>query len=332
MMSMSSGELRIHGDAAEYELRMPLYEVTHIQDPSKSIFQNFHVYDGRTEAKLMKHFCEAVSAQDAYLCRAEYLFAQPVERLEVQCTFASITVPNHVHLLHVEKDGLSDQVIFDLTYTRQPVRFVPPGRAAMAVAQIWDGFLRAAAGWAQLLFLFALVMAARSRRELYALGGAFLACEFAAALYIDNGSWTPAPRFVEAAAALTVAYLAVEILLLPEAGHRWAVAAVLGIFHGFYFGLFLRDSQTHWLPVMGGVALAELLILFLLAVILSRVERLAAGVRSRRSVAMSSGEPRPSGRGTTVAVLRSIAMQPVRAAAGMLLCVGMVWFFLRLRG
>ena len=325
MMSMSNGELRIRGDAAEYELRMPLYETTHIKEPEKSIFANFHLYDGRAEARLVKHFCESVPAEDAYLCRAEYQFPHAVEHLEVQCTFASITVPNHVHLLHAEKDGLSDQAIFDFTYTRQPVRFLPPGQAAMAFSQVGEGMLRAASGWAQLLFLLALVMAARSRRELYALAGAFLAGEFASALYIDYGSWAPAPRFVEAAAALTIAYLAVEILLLPEAGHRWAVAAALGVFHGFSFGLFLRDSQMHWLPVMGGVVFAELLLLALFAWIVARIERLAA--RRRPSAEGASGEP-----GGVAAMVRSVALRPTRAAAGILLAVGMAWFLLRLRG
>ncbi|MBI3698364.1 MAG: HupE/UreJ family protein [Acidobacteria bacterium] len=281
---------------------MPLYEITHIKEPEKKLFENFHLYDGRAEAKLVKHFCEASTAQDAYLCRAEYQFSAPVKNLDVECAFAAVTVPNHVHMLHAEREGVTDQAIFDFSFTRVPLKFVPPGRAAMAFSQVGAGMLRAAAGLAQLLFLVALAMAARSRRELYALAASFLTAECASALYIAYGNWSPAPRFVEAAAALTVAYLAVEILLLPEAGHRWAVAAALGVFHGFYFGLFLRDSRMHPLPVLSGVAVAELLGLALFAWILTRVERVAA------------------------------ALKPVRAGAGVLLVVGMAWFFLRLRG
>lgn len=302
MLSMSSGELRVHGDRAEYELRMPLYEITHVKEPEKTLFEHFRLYDGRSEARLVKHLCESNPAQDAYLCRAEYQFAGPVKNLEVECSFAAVTVPNHVHLLHAERDGLSDQAIFDFSYTRLPLRFTPPGRAAMAFSQVWAGMLRAAGGLAQLLFLLALAMAARSRRELGALAGAFVAGECASALYIAYGSWSPAPRFVEAAAALTVAYLAVEILLLPEARHRWAVAAALGVFHGFYFGLFLRDSRMHWLPVLGGVVFAELALLAAFAWLLRGLERIAARLR------------------------------PIKAAAGLLLAVGMAWFFLRLRG
>src|SRR5713226_2269700 len=265
MMSMSSGELRIRGDRAEYELRVPLYEIVHLKEPEKTLFQNFRLYDGRAEARLVKHLCEPRADQDAFFCRAEYQFASPVKNLEVECTFAAVMVPNHVHMLHAEREGVSDQAIFDFSFTRMPLRFVPPGRAAMAFSQVGAGMLRAAAGMAQLLFLLALAMAARNRTELYALAASFLIGECGSALYIAYGSWSPAPRFVEAAAALTVAYLAVEILLLPESGHRWALAGALGVFHGFYFGLFLLDSRMHWLPVLGGVVLAEVTILLAFA-------------------------------------------------------------------
>jgi hypothetical protein len=39
-------------------------------------------------------------------------------------------------------------------------------------------------------------------------------------------------RFFEAALALTVAYMAVEILLLPDGRFRWLVVGVLGLCHG----------------------------------------------------------------------------------------------------
>lgn len=300
MMSMSTGELRLRGDRAEYSLRVPLYEIAHVKEPDKTLFQNFRVYDGRREAKLVKHLCEADAAQDAYFCRAEYAFEGPVKNLEVECTFAAVTVPNHVHMLRAERDGVTDQAIFDFSFTRFPLRFQPPGRAAMAFSQVWAGMLRAAGGPAQLLFLLALGMAARRRRELFALAAAFLAGEFASALYLNYSAWTPAARFVEAAAALTVAYLAVEILLLPQAGHRWAVAGALGVIHGFYFGLFLRDSRMHPLPLLAGVGVAELALLALFAWPLLRLQK-AAGSR------------------------------PVQAAAAVLLVVGLGWFLLRLR-
>ena len=48
------------------------------------------------------------------------------------------------------------------------------------------------------------------------------------AVIVPRTTWDPAPRFVEAATALTIAYMAVEILALPQAGKRWLIAGALG--------------------------------------------------------------------------------------------------------
>jgi hypothetical protein len=107
---------------------------------------------------------------------------------------------------------------------------------------------------------------------------------------------------VEAAAALTVAYLAVEVLLLPKAGARWAVAGVLGIFHGLYFYLFLQTAEYRPGWVLAGAAVVELGILAVLGLAFSRVARWAQ------------------------------ALRPVQVAATALLLFGMAWFALRLVG
>ena len=153
--------------------------------------------------------------------------------------------------------------------------------------------VRALGGAVQGLFLAALVIAARSRRELLAITGTFLLGQCASAIAMGHVLWQPAPRFVEAAMALAVAYLAVEILLLPEAGSRWLVTGVLGLFHGMYFHLFLQTTEYSAVLVLAGAALAELAVIALIALI----------VRGRAK----------------------------RVSASALLVIGMVWFFLRLR-
>ena len=82
----------------------------------------------------------------------------------------------------------------------------------------------------------------------------FLAGQTAAACIVPLTAWQPPARFVEAAAALTIAYLAVEILALPHAGMRWLIVAVLGAFHGLYFALFLRTTGYSAVYVLAGAA------------------------------------------------------------------------------
>ncbi len=308
VMSMSSGDLTVTGARAHYELRMPLYELTHIKDPENSIFRSIHFSSGLREARLLDKNCRTDAPDNTYLCTADYQFAAPPDSIDVSCAFASITVPNHVHLLRAELvnsgpsgDTKRDQAVFDLSFPRATLRFRPPTPFEAAVTQTGAGFVRAWGGLVQVLFLAALVVAARSRKELIALAAMFFAGQVASVVVIPHTGWQPAARFVEAAAALAVAYLAVEILLLPEAGWRWVIAAFLGAFHGLYFHLFLQE--THYSPgyVLAGAGLAELIAIAILWLGFSRLTRAARVLR------------------------------PVEVSASALLAFGMIWFFLRLR-
>jgi hypothetical protein len=236
------------------------------------------------------------------VCNAEYEFGAPPDRVDVECTLAAITVPNHVHMLRAELGDKHDQALFDTAFPRATLRFRPPTAAETAAAEIGGGVVQAVGGPVQILFLAALALAARSRRELAALVSMFLAGQVLAVFVTPHLGWQPAPRFVEAAAALTVAYLAIEILLLPKAGSRWAVAGVLGVFHGLYFYLFLQTAGYRPGLVLAGAACAEIAVVALLALLFTRVERWARSLR------------------------------PVQVSAAALLVFGMVWFVLRLRG
>ncbi len=297
VVSMSAGDLTIDGTHGQFELRMPLYEISHVQAPERTLLEHIRF----AGARMVSSACRPEPARDLYVCEAAYEFRAPPVQLEVECTLPSVTVPNHVHLLRVEMGAKRDQGVFDISFPRSTLRFRPPTPAEVAATEAGEGFVRALGGAVQVLFLAALALAARSRRELCALAAMFLAGQVAAVLLVPHTGWQPAPRFVEAAAALTVAYLAVEILLLPRAGARWMVAGVLGAFHGLYFHLFLQNSGYRPGFVLAGAALAELAAISILALIFSRFERIARGLR------------------------------PLQVSASALLVFGMVWFLLRLR-
>lgn len=299
MVSMSTGDLKVDGSHASYELRIPMYEVAHVHEPGHTLLDHVRFESGGVWAKPSGEKCGP--EQDTYVCTAEYQFPAPIETVQVECTLASVTVPNHVHLLRAYRGDKSDQAVFDLSYTKAELRFRPPTAFETAVREISAGFMRAAGGLAPLLFLFSLVLAARSRRELLALMGSFLAAEALACEVAPRMGLSLSPRFIEAAAALTIAYLAFEIVLLPHSGMRWMVVAVLGLFHGAYFAAFLTESGYHAAPFLTGVFICELLLVGLFAFVLERVVRLPF---LRRAV-------------------------PV--AASLLLAIGVAWFVLRLR-
>jgi hypothetical protein len=231
VVSMSTGELRVDGPLAVYELRMPMYEVAHVANPETALIDHVH-FDGARRTSSACH-----QEDDTYVCIANYEFPAPVDRVRVECTLYQVTVPNHVHLLRAIKGPNSDQAVFDQNLPRAEVRFRPPSPAELMLRGVGEGMWRAIASPA-VLFLFALAIAARSGKEASLLAAMYLAGEWLSRPIAPRIPWPLAPRFIEAAMALTVAYLAVEIMTLPKAGKRWAVVLVLGLFHGLYFASF----------------------------------------------------------------------------------------------
>ena len=301
VMSMSNGELEVSGSTATFELRMPIYEIVHLEDPQPALLGAVRLYSRGKEGERVGGSCESQEKDGWYVCHSEFEFPEPVDVLDVECTLAGATVPNHVHVLRARRGEVTEQAVFDFTFTRSTINFVPPTPAEVAFSETWAGLARVMGGPIQILFVWALVLAGRSRKELLWLAVAFILAESISAVVVNAKSWEPPPRFVEAAAALTVAYLAVEILMLPKAGYRWMVAAGMGVFHGFYFGSFLQQSQMDSLFVLTGVAFAEGLLFVVFAMLLSRLNRVAA------------------------------ALRPVQVGSGLLLVIGMAWFILRMR-
>ena len=300
-ISMSSGEVTVRGDHLDFVLNMPMYEAAHTPHPETTLLEHIHFSSRGETARLIQKSCHEEAATGVYLCAAEYTFSRPVDRLDVECTLHQVTVPNHVHLLRAENAGKRDQAVFDYSFTQATLRFRPPTGFEIAVQQGFEGMLRAVAGPVQLLFLAGLVLAGRGRRELLLLAGMFLAGEVLAALAAGALHWQPPVRFVEAAMALSIAYLSVEILFLPEAGMRWLIAGILGGFHGLSLYLVLAGSGFRPSYVLGGAAVSELTVIGILAAGMWMLER-------RWSMA-----------------------RLVRSSAALLLVFGMTWFFLRVR-
>lgn len=273
MVSISTGELKLDGATAHYQLLMPLFEAAHIPDPARTLPANIHFRSGAAEAQIVKSAC--APRPDAYVCEIDYRFPFPPDRFDAECAFSAVTVPNHIHILNatLSENGelKTDRAVFDYSNTRAEIRFHPPAPWEIFVRESGAGFFRAIGGLAPLLFLASLALAARSRAELAGLAASFAVAELAVCVLLPQSPLNLSPRFIEAAAALTIAYLAFEILLLPQSGSRWLVVAVLGLFHGANFSLFLTSSGYRLENFMSGVILAELLVLAAAYAILAKL-------------------------------------------------------------
>jgi hypothetical protein len=299
VVSMSTGWATIDGNHVEYILRMPKYELPPNQDPGPALFSHLQFYSGFETGHLAGAECHDDPGTTNYLCAANYQFTAPVDRLRVDCTFYEVTVPNHIHMLHAERAGKSDQAILDSAFSTATLAFRPPTAPELIADQAGAGAFRVWTNWAQVLLLLAIALASRTRRELIASSAAFLCGQIAGTALILRTAWQPSPRFTEAAAALALAYLALEIIAFPQSRGRWLLALLFGSFEGMYFAVFLTDSGYRFGYVLSGAAAASLILLAVFGAL-------------------------------SPLLARSRAI-PLKATAGALLATGSVWFVVRLR-
>lgn len=239
---MSYGELRITGRTATFELRIPSYEIEHVANPETALLDEFK-FDNATRTSQ-----ECSKEKDDYICHASYAFDHEAgNSIEAECTLYRVTVPNHIHMLYAAKGENGDQKVFDQNTTQAEMRFHPPS--------LWESITRDGAGGAlrllqsagALLFLAVMALCARNWPAAASMGIAFLAAEWLVrplSPYIPIGL---SREFLEALLALTAAYLAGEILFLPDSNARRFIAPGLGLIHGLPFApfppLYLAGAQ-----------------------------------------------------------------------------------------
>lgn len=251
VVSVSNGELRVSGRMATFELRVPGYEVERSGGAE--------LLDEIRFAGAERTSGGCALEQEWFVCRAEYTFAQDVsDSVEAECTLYRATVPNHIHLLYATNGRNAGEQAFDQTKTHAVLRFRPPSLTGAIARDAPAGFLRLAQSVSALLFLAVAAVSIRKRWEIAALAGLLVVAEFAVRPLAPFVPLSVSPQFLEAMLALTAAYLAGELLWLPESRARWVLVPVFGLAHGLpyspYGSWFLAGAGVAQLAVLGGFA------------------------------------------------------------------------------
>ena len=121
------------------------------------------------------------------------------------------------------------------------------------------------------------------------------------------GVVSPVPWTIEAAIALSIAYIGIENLFVPNPRYRWKISFLFGLVHGFGFATVLRDLHL----ARAGLAMS----LF----------GFNAGVEIGQIAIVSAMYP----------LLQLVARTPyrvavTRAASSAITAVGLIWFYQRL--
>ncbi len=221
----------------------------------------------------------------------EYPIADADAKLVLRPSLAHLGVRTTSVLRIVRPTGAERVLI----YQGNPERIaLDPGWSDAFLRFVREGFTHILGGYDHLLFLLCLVLPVRRWRPLVAIVTAFtlahsITLAFAALGYAPRGLWFP--PFVEAAIAASIAWLALENLVLsPERlERRWALAFGFGLIHGFGFsfalGETLQFAGAHRAMALAGfnigVELGQLLVLALAVPVLWALLRYVGKERER---------------------------------------------------
>jgi hypothetical protein len=96
-------------------------------------------------------------------------------------------------------------------------------------------------GWDHLVFLLGLVLVGGRLRSVVAVVTAFTLGHSVTLALATFGAWTPSPRLVEPAIALSVAYVGIENFFVGDVKGRWRITLPFGLVHGWGFAGALRE-------------------------------------------------------------------------------------------
>jgi hydrogenase/urease accessory protein HupE len=111
----------------------------------------------------------------------------------------------------------------------------PSSQSSSAWAFFKMGIEHILTGYDHLVFLFGLVLLRARLKELLAVVTAFTIAHSITLAIATLGIFTPSPRFIEPAIALSIAYVGIENFFVKDASKRWRITFPFGLIHGFGF-------------------------------------------------------------------------------------------------
>lgn len=149
---------------------------------------------------------------------------------------------DHRTVARIERPDFSEDFLFQHgnTYVARPA---PASFLETASAFIAFGIEHIFLGYDHIVFLFGLLLAGQGFRQLVAVVSSFTLAHSITLSVAALGLLAPVPWTIEAAIALSVAYVGIENLFIKDTRHRWKLTFVFGLIHGFGFANVLREMH-----------------------------------------------------------------------------------------
>jgi hydrogenase/urease accessory protein HupE len=244
-LSFSLADLRTQAPFERANLSLPLLR--------RLVIEPFAVSAGGAKCALDERVSATMDGPDGVVVRASWTCPREVEQLSVRVAFLESFPAGAAHLSKISFGP--GEIAQRVAQAEEPSFEVQRGSRAASVARVLlVGLRRSVTGYDHLVFLLALLLLATSVREAAQIFAAFALANSLTLALAALSLAAPPPRAVGPLVAASVLFAGLDGLWslrrrrAAAPGHRWAVAFVFGLAHGFGLagalrGLALPPSQ-----------------------------------------------------------------------------------------
>ena len=170
-----------------------------------------------------------------------YLFDHDVDTLHVSSRLDRITQENHQHLLQLGTGSDARHAVLDRAQPEIDIEYAAGIPFWVSVVDFGTlGTEHIFTGYDHLAFLVALMLATPTLLSLVKVVTSFTVAHSVTLAVATLGLVAIPSRIIESLIALSIAYVAIENFMGRRLVHRWKVAFLFGLVHGFGFANVLR--------------------------------------------------------------------------------------------
>lgn len=181
-----------------------------------------------------------LSGADTLRMDVVYTFAAPVRSVAIESTLPALTQPDHRHFVYATVGGATREAVLDGATTRASFDGGEPLHAT-ARRFVVLGMEHIVTGYDHLAFLGVLLLGAASLLDVVKIVTAFTVAHSVTLGLATFGLVALPAALIECLIALSIAWVAVENVLLERPERRWRITCLFGLIHGFGFSNVLRD-------------------------------------------------------------------------------------------
>lgn len=205
--------------------------------------------------------------------------APPRDPIDIEVTVLADLYSDHRNLSEVVTGTGRQQFVFQHRNTWRVERARPSAWRTVREFTLL-GMEHIVTGYDHVLFLIGLLVVGRGVRPLVAIVTSFTVAHSITLALAALGVVDPVAWMVEAAIALSIAYVGVENLVAREVRHRWLLTFAFGLVHGLGFAGILREMELERRGLVAsllsfnlGVEIGQVAIVALLWPLLGRLDR-----------------------------------------------------------